>query len=173
MPHAPTIEILALWLSPGHDFKGRHGRGRLDHGMQPVPAVECHAGLGLKGDRYYGHAENFKGQVTFFDAAVAEALGQELNISVDPAHLRRNILVRGLDLNGLIGRRFRLGGGEFSGSEECRPCYWMDEAVAPGAFEWLKGRGGLRCRIHKSTTLNTGLQSFFDLGEDEALQHHA
>jgi MOSC domain-containing protein YiiM len=54
------------------------------------------------------------------------------------------VLVSGIDLNGLIGKAFAVGGVEFSGSEECAPCYWMEEAIGPGAHEWLKGRGGLR-----------------------------
>jgi MOSC domain-containing protein YiiM len=47
----------------------------------------------------------------------------------------------------LIGRRFSIQGVLFEATEECRPCHWMDNAVAPGAEEWLKGRGGLRCRV--------------------------
>ena len=35
----------------------------------------------------------------------------------------------------------------FRGVEECRPCYWMDQAIAPGAEAWLKGKGGLRAKI--------------------------
>src|SRR5207249_8843571 len=38
-------------------------------------------------------------------------------------------------------------GVRFHGMEECRPCYWMDQAIAPGAHEFLKGRGGLRAKI--------------------------
>jgi MOSC domain-containing protein YiiM len=48
-----------------------------------------------------------------------------------------------------VGKRFRFQGIEFEGSEECRPCYWMDEAVGPGTEDLLKVnfRGGLRARI--------------------------
>lgn len=49
-----------------------------------------------------------------------------------------------MDLNRLIGQRFSLQGIEFEGVEECRPCYWMDQAIAPGAENYLKGHGGLR-----------------------------
>jgi MOSC domain-containing protein YiiM len=60
---------------------------------------------------------------------------------------RRNVITRGVDLNELIGQEFKLQGIRFLGMEECRPCYWMDRAFAPGAHEFLKGRGGLRARI--------------------------
>jgi hypothetical protein len=56
-------------------------------------------------------------------------------------------LLRGADLATLIGRTFTLGDVSFAGTGEARPCHWMNHAVAPGAEEWLKGRGGLRARI--------------------------
>jgi MOSC domain-containing protein YiiM len=64
-----------------------------------------------------------------------------------PALARRNVITRGVDLNELIGQDFELQGVRFLGMEECRPCYWMDRAFAPGAHEFLKGRGGLRAKI--------------------------
>ena len=74
----------------------------------------------------------------------------------DPSVLRRNVLLSGVDLNSLIGRKFRLGGILFEGVEECSPCYWMDEAVGPGANAFLTGRGGLRCRILEDGILRCG-----------------
>ncbi len=66
------------------------------------------------------------------------------------------MVLSGADLNSLIGKEFRLGGIHLSGSEEARPCYWMDEACAPGTEEFLKGNGGLRCRILSSGVLRRG-----------------
>jgi MOSC domain-containing protein YiiM len=67
--------------------------------------------------------------------------------------------MRGADLNELIGQDFEVQGLRFHGTEECRPCYWMNRAIAPGAEEFLKGRGGLRAKILsdgklRSTTAN-------------------
>jgi MOSC domain-containing protein YiiM len=56
-------------------------------------------------------------------------------------------MTRDVDLNELIGQDFEIQGVHFHGTEECRPCYWMDRAIAPGAEEFLKGRGGLRAKI--------------------------
>ena len=64
-----------------------------------------------------------------------------------PNVLRRNVITTGVDLNSLIGEEFALQGIHFVGVEECRPCYWMDQALAPGAEAALRGRGGLRARI--------------------------
>jgi MOSC domain-containing protein YiiM len=62
-------------------------------------------------------------------------------------------MVRGVDLNDLIGKAFTLQGIQFQGTEECRPCYWMNSAIGPGAEEWLRGRAGLRAKILSDGTL--------------------
>ncbi|HEU5246194.1 MAG TPA: hypothetical protein VFU09_03810, partial [Candidatus Udaeobacter sp.] len=54
---------------------------------------------------------------------------------------------RGVDLNELIGKEFEVQGVHFYGTQESAPCYWMDRAFAPGAKDFLKGRGGLRAKI--------------------------
>jgi len=58
-----------------------------------------------------------------------------------------NVIVRGVDLNELIDHEFEVQGVRFRGTEECRPCYWMNEAFGPGAEEALRTRGGLRAQI--------------------------
>ena len=149
-------ELEEIWISPGNDFRGHHGGPRGDHGISRVPEVECVAGMGLKGDRYFGYKENFKGQVTFFDAAAVEAVREQFKRPyLSSAEFRRNLIVRGVDLSAWVGRRFRFQGIEFEGSEESKPCYWMDDAVAPGVEEFLKTRfrGGLRARILTSGVL--------------------
>ena len=61
--------------------------------------------------------------------------------------MRQNIYVRDVDLNSLIGQDFEVQGVRFHGTEESRPCDWMNRAMVPGAKEFLKGHGGLRARI--------------------------
>ncbi|HEY2103589.1 MAG TPA: molybdenum cofactor biosysynthesis protein, partial [Chthoniobacterales bacterium] len=83
-----------------------------------------------------------------FSIEVFDELCQKLEQrNCSAAFVRRNVITRGADLNELIGQEFELQGVRFSGTEECRPCYWMDRAIAPGAEQFLKGRGGLRARI--------------------------
>ncbi|HWL17909.1 MAG TPA: MOSC domain-containing protein [Opitutus sp.] len=141
-----TIEH--IYLAAGHSYFGRHGQGAAVHPIVEVSAVACVAGRGLRGDRFFGYKENYKGQVTLFAAEVFEAMCRELDLpNASPAALRRNLLVRGADLGALIGAEFEVQGVRLAGVEECRPCYWMDTALGRGAESWLKGRGGLRCRI--------------------------
>jgi MOSC domain-containing protein YiiM len=142
------INIRHLYISPGHNFRGHHG---LEPGVHPIlemDRVDCVAGKGLVGDRYFGHEDNFKGQITFFALEVHRTLCAELDRpGIAPSVYRRNVLTEGLDLGSLVGREFELQGVRFFGTEECRPCYWMDRAVGPGAEAAMQGRGGLRARI--------------------------
>jgi MOSC domain-containing protein YiiM len=133
--------------------------GRLDHGIRGVSEVECVAGMGLRGDRYFGYKPDFKGQVTFFDADAVQAVRDRFSLpELSSSLFRRNLIVRGVDLAEWVGKRFRFQGVEFEASEECKPCYWMDEAVAAGAEEFLKTnfRGGLRARILSDGVLSVG-----------------
>jgi MOSC domain-containing protein YiiM len=142
------IRIEQLFISPGHNFFGHHGQAAGENPIVGVEAIECVAGRGIRGDRFFDYKENYKGQITFFALEVFEALRRELNLpDAQPQATRRNAFVRGSDLNELIGQEFEMQGIVFAAVEECKPCYWMNSALGPGAEEWLKGRAGLRCRI--------------------------
>jgi len=116
--------------------------------MVEVGSVECVAGLGLRGDRFFGYRPDYKGQVTFFAWEVFEAMRLDLNLPLaDVRALRRNVITEGVELASMVGKEFSVQGVSILGVEECRPCYWMDRAFGAGAEAWLKGRGGLRARI--------------------------
>lgn len=147
-PTATTLTIQGLFLSPGHNFFGHHGGPAGKHPMLPVAAMECVAGRGVRGDRFFDYKPDYNGQITFFSLEVFAALQRELDLpDARPEAARRNVLVTGVDLNVLVGVEFPLQGVRFFGTEECRPCYWMDRALGPGANVWMRGRGGLRARI--------------------------
>ena len=149
-------DLLEIWISEGNDFRGRHEIGRLEHPIRSLTEVDCVAGMGLRGDRYFGYKPDFKGQVTFFDAAAVDAVRERFGVpDLSASVFRRNLIVSGIDLGAWIGKKFRFQGIDFEASEECKPCYWMDQAVAPGAEEFLKAnfRGGLRARVLTSGRL--------------------
>ncbi len=142
------MKVLQLFISSGHNFFGHHGQPAGTHPIQPVSHVECVAGRGLRADRFFDFKENYKGQITFFSIEVLEALRRELRLPQAEANAtRRNALVSGVDLNSLVGVEFEVQGVRFAGVEQCKPCYWMNTALGPGAEAWLQGRGGLRARI--------------------------
>jgi MOSC domain-containing protein YiiM len=149
------VEIVHLYVSPGHNYFGHHGKLPDDYPALEVPQIECIAGHGIRGDRFFDYKFNYKGQITFFAAEVFEALCHEFGLHDKlPSVLRRNVITRGQDLNELIGTKFELQGVRFRGMQECRPCYWMDHAIAPDAENFLRGRGGLRARILTSGIIN-------------------
>jgi len=142
------VKVRQLFISPGHNFFGHHGQPAGDHPLVGVPEVECVAGQGLVGDRFFGFKENYKGQITFFSSEVFAEICRQLGATgKSPGVTRRNVITAGVDLNSLIGKKFILQGVEFEGVCECSPCYWMDAAIAPGAEAALQGRGGLRAKI--------------------------
>jgi MOSC domain-containing protein YiiM len=148
------VEILHLYISEGHNYRGHHGGPPGEHAVAEVDAIRCVAGHGIESDRYFDHKADFKGQITFF----ADEVYQDLRANfaeneIAPSAFRRNVITRGVDLNELIGREFEVQGVRFFGTEECRPCYWMDQAFTPGAEAAMKGRGGLRARIVTDGTL--------------------
>jgi len=145
-----------IYISEGHDYWGKRGEGRMCHGVSEPGEVECVAGMGLRGDRYFGFRADFKGQVTFFDLAVVEAVREKFRLPELPASVfRRNLVVSGIDLGSCIGRKFTLQGIEFEGTQECRPCHWMDRVIDEGAKTFLKEdfRGGLRAKVLTSGIL--------------------
>ncbi len=126
--------------------------------MIEVPEIECIAGRGLRGDRFFDFKENYKGQITFFDGEVYDEARGTLGVEDRPPSVfRRNVVIEGVDLNAWIGVEFEIQGVRFRGTEECSPCYWMDAALGPGAEKLLKGRGGLRAMILSSGKMRRDL----------------
>ena len=120
--------------------------------MIEVPSIECVAGRGIRGDRYFDFKDDYKGQITFFSRggltkggllrvsgrnvlASAASVGSEKPVPTFPTKCRS------------LPRYFEVQGVRFRGTEESRPCDWMNRAIGPGAREFLKGRGGLRAKI--------------------------
>jgi len=142
------VEICHLYISPGHNFVGHHGREPDTHPIIEVAVLECVAGRGVRGDRYFNFKDDYKGQITFFSLDVFDELCAALDLhDCSPATARRNVITRGVELNEFIDNEFEIQGVRFYGTQECAPCYWMDRAFAPGTEEFLRGHGGLRAKI--------------------------
>jgi len=142
------FELLHLYLSPGHNYFGHHEQPPGQSPVIEVDEIECVAGQGIRGDRFFGFKPDYKGQITFFAAETYLDLCERLNThDRTPAVFRRNVITRGIDLNPLVGQEFEVQGVRFQGVTECSPCHWMNQAFAPGSENALRGRGGLRARI--------------------------
>lgn len=142
------LRVVGIFISPGHNYFGHYEKSAGAYLIVSLIEVECVAGKGLLGDRFFGFKENYKGQVTFFSSEVFEDVCRRLGVSgKSPGVTRRNVMTRGVDLNSLAGKKFLIQGVEFEGVCECSPCHWMNDAIALGADAALHGRGGLRARI--------------------------
>jgi MOSC domain-containing protein YiiM len=143
-----AIEIKHLYVSPGHSFFGHHGKEPGDLPMIEVTEMRVLAGRGIEGDRFLDYKANYKGQITFFAEEVYDQLCAQFQVwDKPPSAFRRNVITRGVDLNALIGIEFEVQGVRFRGTEESKPCYWMNRAFAEGAETALEGSGGLRAKI--------------------------
>jgi MOSC domain-containing protein YiiM len=128
-----------------------------------VPRARAVAGRGLQGDRYHDGTGSFswKGRrggrdLTLVAAEALEALAAEHGIELDGAASRRNVLTRGVDLDGLLGRRFSIGEATCLGVRRCEPCAHLARLTDPGVLAGLAGRGGLRADVLAAGTIAVG-----------------
>lgn len=162
------IEIAALVVSPVHAFAGRPADGPRPEPEDPRrERIEVRAGLGVVGDRYYGHPAHQRASVTLLAAESLDAVAAELSTGAfDPVLARRTIVTRGFPVDELAaprggtGAEFALDTGDgpvrFRTHRPANPCRWMDVVLAPGAFAALRGRGGVRCEPLSDGLLRTG-----------------
>jgi MOSC domain-containing protein YiiM len=113
--------------------------------------------LGLEGDRSTKNAPTNKRQVTLIQEehlqAVASFLGKN---RIEPALTRRNIVVKGMNLNALKGRQFTIGDAVLEMTGFCYPCSRMEENLGKGGFNAMRGHGGITCRVVKEGQINVG-----------------
>jgi MOSC domain-containing protein YiiM len=114
--------------------------------MIPIREAVLEAGVGIIGDRYSGLGISGS-EITFIGAEGIEAMVAETGIRLEPRETRRNVLTRGVDLNALVDRRFRVGETLCRGIKPCTPCNHLESLTRPGVRSGLSSRGGLRADI--------------------------
>ena len=121
-----------------------------------VTAVQAEVGSGLVGDHYGGKIEG-KRQVTLINEEHLTAIGSMLGQSaVDPTLLRRNMVVKGLNLLALKGKTFQIGEAILETSGLCHPCSRMEENLGPGGYNAVRGHGGITARVLQAGTIRVG-----------------
>jgi len=130
--------------------------------LQPVPEVQAIAGSGLEGDRYslrqgtFSKSASPDRELTLIEMEAIEALAHECKITLNPGQTRRNLATRGVPLNHLVGREFKVGQVLLRGLRLCEPCGHLESLTAKGVKEGLCHRGGLRAQILQGGILRTG-----------------
>jgi len=124
--------------------------------LQSLNNVEVLADHGLVGDHKAQRAGG-KRQVTMIQRehidAVAKLLGRD---PIDPALLRRNLVVSGINLLALRNTKFEIGGVVFEGSGLCEPCSRMEEVLGIGGYNAMRGHGGITARVLSSGMIAAG-----------------
>jgi MOSC domain-containing protein YiiM len=114
---------------------------------EPVERVRAVAGSGLEGNRYFFDQAPRGRALTLIAAEALEAMAAETGVEITAAESRRNVLTSGIDLNALVGMRFRVGSVECVGVELCEPCRTLESLTKPGVIKGLVHRGGLNADI--------------------------
>jgi MOSC domain-containing protein YiiM len=121
---------------------------------EPCNCVTIRTNFGIEGD--YRSGKYIDGQVTLVEAEAMDEASRRLGYEISGGASRRQIMVKGISLNQLIGYRLRLGPIVVEGEALCRPCNKMEQRIGAGAKEALDGKGGIRCRVIKGGSLQVG-----------------
>jgi MOSC domain-containing protein YiiM len=131
--------------------------------MTEIDPARAVAGRGLEGDRYFegkGFYSDHPGpirEVSLIEEETMQALQRDHDLVLAPGITRRNILTRGVPLNHLVGREFRVGGATLRGVELCEPCkHVVDVTGIMGLLPTLIHRGGLHAQVLSGGTIRAG-----------------
>ena len=129
--------------------------------MRALRQVEAVARVGLVGDRYAAAAgfwqdKRVSRDLTLVEAEVIEQVSAASGLSIEAGELRRNITTRGVRLNDLVGRTFRLGEVLCKGTGLCEPCSHLEDVTKKALLRPLVHRGGLRAEVLGSGTIHVG-----------------
>ena len=125
-----------------------------DGAAEAVERATVQTNYGLVGD--WRSLRNRAGQLTLIEAEVLEEVGRLLGSRVPSGASRRQVVVRGIRLNELLGQRIRLGAIRLFVETPCDPCARMEETIGAGARKALEGRGGVRCFVMAGGELCVG-----------------
>jgi len=129
----------------------------------PQPAVRAVPGRGLEGDRYYEGIGTFSPhppkpdyEVTLIQREHVEAFASSAGLAFSARDARRNLVTSGVDLNGLVGRDFRVGEVLLRGIRLCEPCNYLAKQTTPEILKGLVHKGGLRAQILSEGWIRVG-----------------
>ena len=128
--------------------------------MEKVEDVRTIKGCGIEGDRYcegtgYWTEYGDVCEVTLISSSDLDDIERELGIGVKNGEHRRNIVVRGIDLDDLRGRRFRVGETLLEYDRPRPPCRHVQDLTEPGMTRALKRRGGICARVVEAGVIRT------------------
>lgn len=129
---------------------------------EQVAEVRAVAGKGLEGDRYFTGSGTYSkpgatgAKVTLIESEAIDALKRDYKIDFSPGDSRRNVVTRGVALNHLVGREFKIGGVTLRGTHLCEPCAHLQKLTREGVMRGLVHRGGLNAEILTGGVIRPG-----------------
>jgi len=130
--------------------------------VEHISEAYVRAGAGIDGDRYGRGEGTFSDypkdhELTLIEAEVLELMAEAYSLYFQPGETRRNIMTRGIELNPLVGKRFRIGGALCEGTRLCEPCAYLEKITErPGISRLLAGRAGLRAIVLQDGVIRPG-----------------
>lgn len=129
-----------------------------DAPTQAQSAISLEAGHGIKGDRYFLAQQSLeidqkairKEDITVISADELDAFNAQFELTIPLGDFRRNIITRDIDLNALVGKRFRIGSAICEGMELCEPCSKLARTVNRLVLPHLVHRAGIRAAVIES-----------------------
>ena len=142
--------VLAIYVAPAGEAP-----------MQAVPEARLEPGRGIAGDRYHAGTGTFSAklegrpdrEITLIESEQIALFNRASGSSLDVGALRRNVVTSGVDLNELVGARFRVGEATLEGVRLCEPCAHLARIVTGAVLPGLVHRAGLRARIVSGGTI--------------------
>lgn len=130
--------------------------------LRSVDEVKAVAGAGLEGDRYfrrtgtYSEKHDVGREATLIESEAIAAVQRDYGVEIEAGDCRRNIVTRGIALNHLVGKEFRVGEARMRGIRLCEPCGHLAKLTHEKVSKGLVHRGGLRAQIVEGGTIRVG-----------------
>ena len=125
--------------------------------IEKKESIEVVASKGIIGDRYFHDFNGDREQITLIESENIDYYNKNFNTNFNYLDFRRNIVTKGIELNSLIGKTIKVGKIKLKVNDLCRPCKDLQNRLGKNNIikEFLR-RGGLRCEILSSGTINIG-----------------
>tara|TARA_Y200000002_G_C22495793_1_gene584974 strand:- start:383 stop:829 length:447 start_codon:yes stop_codon:yes gene_type:complete len=127
--------------------------------IKEVKTINVLANKGIIGDRHFQEINDPYNQISLIESESIDNYNIKFGLNISYIDFRRNVITKGVRLNDLVGKKFKVGAVALAGIDLCRPCKHLSENLNQNNIikEFLRN-GGLRCQILSSAKINVGDQ---------------
>ena len=125
--------------------------------IKEVNSIEVLTNKGIVGDRHFHESNDPYNQLSLIESENIDDYNIKFGLNIPYIDFRRNVVTKGIKLNDLIGKKFKVGNVELVAIELCRPCRHLTEMLEQkNILKEFMRKGGLRCQILTSSKINIG-----------------